>query len=117
MNSRSTARLIFGSAELRQKRWVIVVAVVERHSRIVAAITAVMPLGAPLALWIVYAANNTIACVPAVPWGSCGMNRPDPVPEGSDYCLGSEGAAPWQIRFATIEVDEETRVNTAFPNR
>ena len=66
---------------------------------------------------IVYAANNTVACVPAVPWGSCGMNRPDPVPEGSDYCVGTEGAARWQIRFATIEVDEETRVNTAFPNR
>jgi len=36
----------------------IVVAIVERHSRLVAAITAVMPLGAPLALWIVYSANG-----------------------------------------------------------
>jgi len=36
----------------------VVVAIVERHSKLVAAITAVMPLGAPLALWIVYSAND-----------------------------------------------------------
>ena len=34
---------------------IILVAILERHSRFVAAITATMPLGAPLALWIVYA--------------------------------------------------------------
>jgi hypothetical protein len=34
---------------------IILVAVLERHSRWIAAITATMPLGAPLALWIVYA--------------------------------------------------------------
>lgn len=33
---------------------IILVAILERHSRLVAAITATMPLGAPLALWIVY---------------------------------------------------------------
>jgi hypothetical protein len=34
---------------------IILVAILERHSRFFAAITATMPLGAPLALWIVYA--------------------------------------------------------------
>ena len=34
---------------------IILVAILERHNRWVAAITATMPLGAPLALWIVYA--------------------------------------------------------------
>jgi len=37
---------------------IIAVAVLEKQSRVVAAITAVMPLGAPLALWIVYSANG-----------------------------------------------------------
>jgi hypothetical protein len=34
---------------------IILVAILERHSRWIAAITATMPLGIPLALWIVYA--------------------------------------------------------------
>jgi hypothetical protein len=34
---------------------ILLVAVLERHSRWIAAITATMPLAAPLALWIVYA--------------------------------------------------------------
>jgi len=34
---------------------IVLVAVLERHSKLVAAITATMPLSAPLALWIVYA--------------------------------------------------------------
>ena len=34
---------------------IILVAILERHSRWVAALTATMPLAAPLALWIVYA--------------------------------------------------------------
>jgi hypothetical protein len=34
---------------------IILVAVVERHSKLAAAITASMPLSMPLALWIVYA--------------------------------------------------------------
>jgi hypothetical protein len=34
---------------------IIVVAVLQRHSRLAAAITATMPLTMPLALWIVYA--------------------------------------------------------------
>jgi len=33
---------------------IILVAVLEKHSKLVAAITATMPLTAPLALWIVY---------------------------------------------------------------
>ena len=37
---------------------IILVAVLERHSRLIAAITATMPLGAPLALWIVYASSR-----------------------------------------------------------
>ena len=37
---------------------IILVAIIERQSRFAAAITAVMPIGATLALWIVYAANN-----------------------------------------------------------
>lgn len=36
---------------------IVLVAVLEKQSKLVAAIMAVMPLGAPLALWIVYAAN------------------------------------------------------------
>lgn len=34
---------------------IILVAILERHSRWIAALTATMPLAAPLALWIVYA--------------------------------------------------------------
>jgi hypothetical protein len=34
---------------------IILVAVLQRHSKLVAAITATMPLSMPLALWIVYA--------------------------------------------------------------
>lgn len=34
---------------------ILLVAVLEKHSKLVAAITATMPLSAPLALWIVYA--------------------------------------------------------------
>jgi hypothetical protein len=37
---------------------IILVAILERHSRWIAAITATMPLGAPLALWIVYASSQ-----------------------------------------------------------
>jgi hypothetical protein len=37
---------------------IIAVAVLEKQSRLVAAITAVMPLNAPLALWIVYSSAN-----------------------------------------------------------
>ncbi len=37
---------------------IILVAILERHSRLIAAITATMPLGAPLALWIVYASSK-----------------------------------------------------------
>jgi uncharacterized membrane protein (GlpM family) len=37
---------------------IILVAVVEKQSKFAAAITAVMPIGATLALWIVYAANE-----------------------------------------------------------
>jgi hypothetical protein len=37
---------------------IIAVAVLERQSKFAAAITATMPLGVPLALWIVYSANN-----------------------------------------------------------
>lgn len=33
---------------------IILVAVLEKHSKLLAAVTATMPLGAPLALWIVY---------------------------------------------------------------
>jgi len=36
---------------------IILVAVLEKQSRLFAAITATMPLGIPLALWIVYSAN------------------------------------------------------------
>jgi len=36
---------------------IILVAILEKQSKLIAAITATMPLGAPLALWIVYAAN------------------------------------------------------------
>jgi hypothetical protein len=37
---------------------IIAVAVLERQSKFAAAITATMPLGVPLALWIVYSANK-----------------------------------------------------------
>jgi len=37
---------------------IILVAVVEKQSKFAAAITAVMPIGATLALWIVYASNE-----------------------------------------------------------
>jgi hypothetical protein len=37
---------------------IIAVAVIERQSKFAAAITATMPLGVPLALWIVYSANQ-----------------------------------------------------------
>ena len=37
---------------------IIAVAVLEKQSKLVAAITATMPLGAPLALWIVYSSNS-----------------------------------------------------------
>ncbi len=37
---------------------IIAVAILERQSKFAAAITATMPLGIPLALWIVYSANN-----------------------------------------------------------
>ena len=36
---------------------IILVAILEKHNRLFAALTATMPLGAPLALWIVYSAN------------------------------------------------------------
>jgi len=36
---------------------IILVAVLEKQSKLFAALTATMPLGAPLALWIVYSAN------------------------------------------------------------
>ena len=37
---------------------IILVAVLEKQSKLAAAITATMPIGASLALWIVYSANN-----------------------------------------------------------
>jgi hypothetical protein len=37
---------------------IILVAVVEKQSKLAAAITATMPIGATLALWIVYSANE-----------------------------------------------------------
>jgi hypothetical protein len=37
---------------------IVFIAVIERHSKVVAAVTATMPLGTPLALWIVWAANK-----------------------------------------------------------
>jgi len=37
---------------------IILVAVFEKQSKLVAAITATMPIGATLALWIVYASNR-----------------------------------------------------------
>jgi len=37
---------------------IILVAIIEKQSKFVAAITAVMPIAAPLSLWIVYAAND-----------------------------------------------------------
>jgi len=36
---------------------IILVAILEKQSKLFAAITATMPLGVPLALWIVYSAN------------------------------------------------------------
>lgn len=37
---------------------IILVAVIEKQSKLAAAVTATMPIGATLALWIVYAANQ-----------------------------------------------------------
>jgi uncharacterized membrane protein (GlpM family) len=37
---------------------IVLVAVVEKQSKLIAAITATMPIGASLALWIVYSAND-----------------------------------------------------------
>lgn len=37
---------------------IILVAVLEKQSKLVAALTATMPIGATLALWIVYSSNN-----------------------------------------------------------
>ena len=37
---------------------IVLVAVFEKHSKLFAAITATMPLATPLALWIVYSANE-----------------------------------------------------------
>jgi hypothetical protein len=37
---------------------IILIAIIEKQSKLAAAITATMPIGATLALWIVYAANN-----------------------------------------------------------
>lgn len=37
---------------------IILVAILEKQSKLFAALTATMPLGIPLALWIVYASNN-----------------------------------------------------------
>lgn len=37
---------------------IILVAILEKHSKLLAALTATMPLAAPLALWIVYSSVN-----------------------------------------------------------
>lgn len=37
---------------------IVFIAVVQAHSKLIAAITATMPLGIPLALWIVFAAEG-----------------------------------------------------------
>lgn len=37
---------------------IILVAVLEKHSRLIAAITATMPIGIPLGIWIVYSASR-----------------------------------------------------------
>ena len=37
---------------------IVLVAVIEKQSKLVAALTATMPIGATLALWIVYSAND-----------------------------------------------------------
>lgn len=37
---------------------IILVAILEKQSKLAAAITATMPIGAPLAIWIVYSANR-----------------------------------------------------------
>lgn len=37
---------------------IILIAVLEKHSKWAAAVTATMPLTAPMALWIVYASSN-----------------------------------------------------------
>jgi hypothetical protein len=39
---------------------IILVAVIQERSKFLAAIVATMPVSAPLALWIVYAANKTV---------------------------------------------------------
>ena len=36
---------------------IVLVAILEKHSKLFAALAATMPLGAPLALWIVYSSN------------------------------------------------------------
>jgi hypothetical protein len=37
---------------------ILLVAIIEKQSKVVAALTATMPLAAPLALWIVYSSNS-----------------------------------------------------------
>lgn len=37
---------------------IVAVALLEKHSKLVAAVTATMPIKVPLALWVVYAANQ-----------------------------------------------------------
>lgn len=37
---------------------ILLVAIIEKQSKLVAALTATMPLAAPLALWIVYSSNS-----------------------------------------------------------
>jgi hypothetical protein len=37
---------------------ILLVAIIEKHSKLFAALTATMPLAAPLALWIVYSSNS-----------------------------------------------------------
>jgi hypothetical protein len=37
---------------------IVLVAVLEKYSKLIAAVTATMPLSAPLALWIVYASSQ-----------------------------------------------------------
>lgn len=37
---------------------IILVAIIEKQSKLIAALTATMPIGATLALWIVHSANN-----------------------------------------------------------
>lgn len=58
---------------------------------------------------IVYAANNQSG--PAQPWGVYGPSAPQN--GGNAYCLGSNGQ-PIRIRMGLI--NNNTQVNTAFPN-